>query len=863
MPYQNYNIQYVAPQSLEYLDKTLSGLQQKHENTIERASALKATIAALDLNEAEADYREGLIQGIDNALNSKDVEGFKGYAFDDVIKMSGDLASDKGLLGRLNAQKQYREFTEAVDKSTEFGQDVKDWSKANNQYYYDEANGGKWNPTVTPTKQIDLNTVAQMAMKYIIPQQGKYSSVRYYNEDGSISNTFNPNGTIGVFDTISGQWERVTEQQVRDAVSAVMKESPEVRASLEQDFEVAKWKDNNAKGKKGYIANPMLYNNDGTSKTITEYTEDIFAPFIRSQTYYRNYQQVTPNTSLFSSKGAIGSKSGNGSKEVPLSELLGSNIAMPGNKFIYDNTDYIDAQAIVTNLNGGYRQMLSKMSSFEGIDYDPAKINIRNIDATRQYLNELAKNNSQIKQEEINDFINEMQDDYRKNYSSITAMQELEQLDPKKASKAKLYAGLSNGQNFKYDNDGIDEKEITKVGEKINRMFYKGHIINAFRNDIEYKKTVQELTNQGFGDKITTGQLNDGTYYIKLNKENSNLIIPFISVVKNNTTKEQFGWDNNGKYNKYQYMGSGFIENGEYTASKPETLLNNSINNFVNYYNKLNEDSQIAKQEFIEESTVIPGANPLASQAYYYSNSMDATNTERNGYIKLAENIADQLTMTLRATDFSELDLYEYNKDTGYMEKIDTKRMKEVENAVKNNYEKYKPSYNTMVTNDSGKVRLQITCQDKNGNPITVVAASNKLRELNPALAQLEDDPEVQANNKLNRAKRSNIGVDIGFEKGNNIDEHYQLKSNNGVTFDLLCNGEVIHSNITNKTGKGMIMTFDYINNLSNMLHSKGYTEEIATNAIATVTELLKNTYGELSVFSKPYEQVAKDMLGI
>lgn len=865
MPYTNYNMQYVAPYSLDVVDKVLNGLQQKHENTIEKASALKATIANLDLNEAESEYREGLIQNIENTINANTVNGFKGYAYDDILKITGDLASDKGLLGRLNAQKEYKSFTEAVDKSTEFGQDIKDWSKDVNKYYYDENNNGKWTPIVNPTKQIDMNTIFAIAKQYIIPQEGKYSQIRYYNADGSISNTFDPNGTINVFDTISGQWERVSEQQVKDGLEAAMKGSPEIRASLQQDYEVAKWKDAKTKNDEDYSLNQALYNNDGTMKTLQEFTEDRFNPFIRTQTYYHNFTQTTPNVSLFSNtnkNNSSNSKSGNDGI-IPYVDLSKTTITNPGNGVAYKNTDYSDAQHSVFEINGIIRQQLTNNPVFKNKSINYNKIDINDIQGSINYLREQMKTNPAITEDFINNFQEELENIYNNNYASIALNNEIAQKHPEKLSAFRLRNNITNGDPVSMNDADISEKDKKEYGAKIDKVFFHGNIVNAFKNENEYRNVLAELEEQGFNNNIIKGKFKDGTYYIGLDKENSNLLIPFINAVNNNVTKNNFGRIFDEKFTKKSYGGVKGDMNPD-----GKTSIEAQINRFIKYYDKLNEESIIPEEELYQSTTIVPGATPVAAQMLNLAANPTIENQDRTAALKVVDTINEQVTDLFKVADYTKLGLEKYNDENGVYSKLTTKEQKELQSAIMGSSPNYKVSITSLILDDEQQWQIQFNVAptkdaDKN-KPFTVITTSKNLEKYIPAIAEYNNNSDVAVSRTINKSISSGIPIDIGYEKGKNITNHYQLKSAGNETFDVLSNGEMIGT-INKDAASGFVKIYNEIKQYAPYIKQGLMTNDDATKLVnnwKTQLSLLQFNCG-IPIFSKELEDSIIDMIGL
>ena len=72
-------------------------------------------MANLDLNEAENEWRQQKINEIKETVAENTIYGNSYAALDDIITKAGNLASDQGMIGRLQAQKDYKAFRERVE----------------------------------------------------------------------------------------------------------------------------------------------------------------------------------------------------------------------------------------------------------------------------------------------------------------------------------------------------------------------------------------------------------------------------------------------------------------------------------------------------------------------------------------------------------------------------------------------------------------------------------------------------------------------------------------------------------------------------------------------------------------------------
>ena len=101
------NTEYVPTVDLNTLGNTFNTLEQGHKEAIKTASNLQAEMAKLELNEAENEWRQQKISEIQQTIDNNTIFGNSAAALDDIIVKAGNLASDAGMIGRLQAQKDY------------------------------------------------------------------------------------------------------------------------------------------------------------------------------------------------------------------------------------------------------------------------------------------------------------------------------------------------------------------------------------------------------------------------------------------------------------------------------------------------------------------------------------------------------------------------------------------------------------------------------------------------------------------------------------------------------------------------------------------------------------------------------------
>ena len=117
---------YVGPVDLNTLHKTYENLENMHKETVKVTSELKTAIANLELNEAEDEFKNNLVSSIERTIDENSRYGNQAAAYDDIIKLQGDIASSPALIGRLKAQQAFKAYSDKID-SLDMPDDYKEY----------------------------------------------------------------------------------------------------------------------------------------------------------------------------------------------------------------------------------------------------------------------------------------------------------------------------------------------------------------------------------------------------------------------------------------------------------------------------------------------------------------------------------------------------------------------------------------------------------------------------------------------------------------------------------------------------------------------------------------------------------------
>lgn len=299
MPIQEFNPVFrpvVNPIDLEKLGQAYDTLEQGHLKAIDTASAVEAELAKLDLNEAEDEWRQQQVNKIRSAVTNNSTYGNAYGALDDVIRENGSIMSNPGMIGRLRAQQDYKKYIDNLEKRTDIPEDYKAYFKEQNTYNYKDITdnkgniigGSKWNPAVQEVSTVPMSQLLDKALQWAAKESGGGSQTRWLDSQGKVTNDITKSVTGEIYSSATNKWERLSKDKLAAAVVAVIENTPGAKASLDQDYKIAKWKYDKSGGN-----NPDITNKDGILLTPEEYLNKRIDPFYKAATYYNQTSSTT------------------------------------------------------------------------------------------------------------------------------------------------------------------------------------------------------------------------------------------------------------------------------------------------------------------------------------------------------------------------------------------------------------------------------------------------------------------------------------------------------------------------------------------------------------------------------------------
>lgn len=627
--------QQVNPIDLNVLARTYNTLEQGHQQAIQTKSQIDAQLAQLDLNEAEDAWRQEQLNKIRNALTENMQYGNAYSSLDDIVGTYGDITSSPGMIGRLRAQQDYKAYMDNLDKRTDLSEDYKNYYRAVNKYNYQDITdkngnvigGSKWTPIDKEVSEIPMNQILNQALQWAAKEQGGGSQTRWLDANGKVTDDITKSVTGEIYSHTKGDWQRLSKAKLAEAVKAVIENTPGAKASLEQDYKIAKWKyDQNG-------SNPDITDKNGILLTPEQYLAKRIDPFYNAATFY-NQDSNTTYGEAWKAQLALSKQAGFGSSAQRKQAI--DNLTYKGTPVRIDNFMPAQAQAEITSNRQSIAGLLSKYNPDININLSTANpddirtsimTNITNPSDRAyalSYLNDIIDN-----QEYINSLkVGKSQDsiDGFDTYNSIISLSDL---------PSNKYSDTYS----KYVN------QIFGDSSAIRQYFNNDDVYNSFINAIGGEKKAASLG-------IRFGSDGNGYRYAELPKDYHKSIYSFGKAVKEaeDTRNPLNAFLNSAKTRFFGY-GDKFVRvdsNGEEHHAGLPTGNKEPYIGLVNYVDSLkSKNDAVLDGGKITSSTIgISALTPELAEINFMMNANPEKASKLSAYKK---NKEEQAMMAIRS----------------------------------------------------------------------------------------------------------------------------------------------------------------------------------------------------------------------
>ena len=697
------NTEYVPTVDLNTLGNTFNTLEQGHKEAIKTASNLQAEMAKLELNEAENEWRQQKISEIQQTIDNNTIFGNSAAALDDIIVKAGNLASDAGMIGRLQAQKDYTEFKNKIINDKTLPEDYKEYYLENNPYYYKDIvdektgkviSGTKWNPNISPTAVVDLSSLISKGLQWAARESGSYNQVRWLDENGNP--TTNPNEVFDgeYYDDTTHSFEKLDRSKIEAGIRAAIESTPGAKESLQQDYDIALWKHKKAinatKGKYNIVSD--VTDDNGITLSPQQYLNKRISPALYAAEYYNTTRKTTYGNGLKTYKAAEQAaetakknaelndeyiKSLNRTSDTkPITinynmtaELMGEKQNIQNELYnLFKNAVGRDVNIDMTNAStDGWKNTLTR-----------AYLTIKKNGATEQQLRDFKVKTSELirKYDEItmnyDNLAKDLKEDDKYLVDYVSRMKNGGSFNKDNPYDQKLLKDIQaefgdKGQYYDVSFKNIDEYNraiqilnsnnengFLGLGFNTGRKEINGKSVNYIRLPKEYYQNVLLLSNtvnaavKGNVDNITV-QVLDSEYnpiIPKSQQDNRFVISPY------DTISQIYDFETNYSY-KYLY--------NVYKKAADKKFLNYS-NDFIKQQDKLNTVIDNYQEITIGHQS-LPGETNYQQLLLHQLNTNQIDNTEYNLRLKIDQ---EELRRKIMSHGFGNTKMFTVEDDDGY-----------------------------------------------------------------------------------------------------------------------------------------------------------------------------------------------------
>lgn len=901
------NTEYVPTVDLNTLGNTFNTLEQGHKEAIKTASNLQAEMAKLELNEAENEWRQQKISEIQQTIDNNTIFGNSAAALDDIIVKAGNLASDAGMIGRLQAQKDYTEFKNKIINDKTLPEDYKEYYLENNPYYYKDIvdektgkviSGTKWNPNISPTAVVDLSSLISKGLQWAARESGSYNQVRWLDKNGNP--TTNPNEVFDgeYYDDTTHSFEKLDRSKIEAGIRAAIESTPGAKESLQQDYDIALWKHKKAinatKGKYNIVSD--VTDDNGITLSPQQYLNKRISPALYAAEYYNTTRKTTYGNGLKTYKAAEQAaetakknaelddeyiKSLNRTSDTkPITinynmtaELMGEKQNIQNELYnLFKNAVGRDVNVDMTNAStDGWKNTLTR-----------AYLTIKKNGATEQQLRDFkVKTNELIrKYDEItmnyDNLTKDLKEDDKYLVDYVSRMKNGGSFNKDNPYDQKLLKDIQaefgdKGQYYDVSFNNIDEYNraiqilnsnnengFLGLGFNTGRKEIDGKSVNYIRLPKEYYQNMLLLSNtvnaavKGNIDNITV-QVLDSEYnpiIPKSQQDNSYVTSPY------NSTSQIYDFESNYSH-KYLY--------NVYRKAADKKFLNYS-NDFIKQQEKLNTVIDNYQEITIGHQS-LPGETNYQQLLLHQLNTNQIDNTEYNLRLKIDQ---EELRRKIMSHGFGNTKMFTVEDDDGYgtfKEITNTKNREDEGNkiisAIGNGKAVFNSAHNPFF--GSGTNITIYPKLDSNGNP-TGIPKTYFIPGLvnDEAQEAFENNPYTKASDYV--AKMDAYGMTANLSESGDTPTlgAQQLIANGGNLFTYK-NGN-IEVNIDRKVAvdiyDAMNEYIDIQNNFTQgnlQLYNENVVERL-NRRIFEIAKTITNSIGRPDLLERYYSVLSKDL---
>jgi hypothetical protein len=760
---------------------SLKTIDANYKEAIKTKNAIKTSIASLDMDSSEDEFKQKYADDIINKIDSSVEYGNFGSVLPMITQMAADVASDPRLLGRVQNNILHKQNDAELDKLAANGkitEDTADFYKEINPYHYEDKiddNGNvtgfrRWTPNETPVDDVDFVKFMEEAKKIVEADSESGTGKAKWYDNGEIVDQWSPTAQL-VKESKYGR-TYISKEKLMKAVEAVMEGTPGAAHAIDQKFRVTQWVADKAEKQGDTKSERYMGDKDYSGRKITNVKDFIaksFNPFYIAAQMHRNEYEEHWNNYKPLENGGDGVTDTSNPEYLP--------VTTTGETIVTDITQDVDKAASGINNSILELQKLYPHYSKTPQFYNMFFGNNLDFDTIKKELKR--HNTDKTKTADVDRVIRNLENDiYLYNSFAKNSGVDRKKLLYKMALDNKFISQIPQGVN----------PYVDKRNDNVNKLFKytnNGVIGYEVQNEDQYTEIVQNLRARGIDNLrahgITESTIN-GNKVLNF-KSNCDVLDDFIS--------ECIGTEQTFAANAYiiGYDKNGNLKNR--TNSRGDSDKNYVIDYFrnLNFHNNLlvgatdaartynSVGNQLTKNKVTSlASSIEIMDNPHSMKLYEAYKNGGANDTQFNSLYKKYKDDFENIINVIGGDQFK---FYSFDSDRGAMYPVDNSANKmSYSNEIKEAFKNDRAFVRFAVNPINGNSGIYVTVTENRSKLLDGIFGNSNIQSKSffiengahsKEFKKVDDNTKIQASAWYFRAKHGGPNMSYTFKNGESI----------------------------------------------------------------------------------------------
>lgn len=760
---------------------SLKTIDANYKEAIKTKNAIKTSIASLDMDSSEDEFKQKYADDIINKIDSSVEYGNFGSVLPMITQMAADVASDPRLLGRVQNNILHKQNDAELDKLAANGkitEDTADFYKEINPYHYEDKiddNGNvtgfkKWTPNETPVDDVDFVKFMEEAKKIVEADSESGTGKAKWYDNGEIVDQWSPTAQL-VKESKYGR-TYISKEKLMKAVEAVMEGTPGAAHAIDQKFRVTQWVADKAEKQGDTKSERYMGDKDYSGRKITNVKDFIaksFNPFyIAAQMHRNEYEEHWNNYKPLENGGDDVTDTSN-PEYLP--------VTTTGETIVTDITQDVDKAA--SGINNSIRELQKLYPHYSRTPqfYNMFFGNNLDFDTIKKELKR--HNTDETKKADVDRVIRNLENDiYLYNSFAKNSGVDRQKLLYKMALDNKFISQIPRGVN----------KYVDKRNDNVNKLFKytnNGVIGYEVQNEDQYTEIVQNLRARGIDNLrahgITESTVN-GNKVLNF-KSNCDVLDDFISECVG--TEKTFaanayiiGYDKNGNLKNRTNSRGDSDQNYVIDYFKNLNFHNNLLvgaTDAARTYNSVGNQLKRNKVTSLASSIEIMD-NPHSMKLYEAYKNGGANDTQFNSLYKKYKDDFESIVNVIGGDQFK---FYSFDSDRGAMYPVDNSKDKmSYSNEIKEAFKNDRAFVRFAVNPVNGNSGIYVTVTENRSKLLDGIFGNSNIQSKSffiengahsKEFKKVDDNTKIQASAWYFRAKHGGPGMSYTFKNGESI----------------------------------------------------------------------------------------------